>query len=275
MPPSDNADSSLEYRISKILASLPQEETLPDALANGLSASSVVVPIGFDPERFPCLIFNKRSTQVRQSGDLCFPGGSPEPTVDPILSALLHLPGSPLKRWPHFHQWRNGSGRRHRLLSLMLAAALRESFEEMRLNPLSVRFLGPLPAQRLALFRRIIYPMVGRVRQGQRFRTNWEVERVVPIRVPDLLDPTRYRRYRIAYSPPVSERVGRRFGEFPAYRHEGRSGVEILWGVTYRITAAFLRLVFHFTPPALSDLKQVDGYLDETYYENPGFSPTP
>lgn len=275
MATSNNLNSTLKYRISRILASLPQEEILPDTLAKGLSASAVIVPIGLDPDRSPCLIFNKRSNQVRQSGDLCFPGGSPEPAVDPLLAALLHLPGSPLKRWPHFRQWRNGNGPQHRRLSLMLAAALRESFEEMRLNPLRVRFLGPLPAQRLELFRRIIYPMVGWVGQRQRFRTNWEVERVVRIRLADLLDPTRYRRYRIAYAPPVSERVGRRFGEFPAYRHEGHSGVEILWGVTYRIAAAFLRLVFQFTPPALPDMKQVDGYLDETYYENPGFSPAP
>jgi 8-oxo-dGTP pyrophosphatase MutT (NUDIX family) len=275
MSPYDEPDGTLQYRISEILASLPREETLPVIPADGPSATAVVVPIGFDSEGAPCLIFNKRSARVRQAGDLCFPGGSPEPTVDPILAAMLRLPGSPLRRWPHFRQWQNGSGFRHRHLSLMLAAALRESFEEMRLNPLSIRFLGPLPAQRLELFRRIIHPMVGWVKRRQRYRTNWEVERIVYIRIEDLLDPARYRRYRVVYAPSVSERIGRRSGEFPAYRHEGRRGVEILWGVTYRITAVFLRLAFQFTPPALQTLEQVDGFLDERYYDHTGFSPLP
>jgi hypothetical protein len=82
----------------------------------------------------------------------------------------------------------------------------------------------------------------------------------------------RYRRYRIGYDRAVAERTGRRFGEFPAYRHEGRNGVEILWGATYRITAELLRLVFGFSPPPLSDLPQTEGFLDESYYSG---APTP
>jgi hypothetical protein len=148
----------------------------------------------------------------------------------------------------------------------MLAAGLRESFEEMRLNPLGVTFLGPLPAKELVLFRRVIHPMVVWVQRRQRFRVNWEVERIVRIRIPDLLDPARYRRYRIGYDRPVAERTGRRFGEFPAYRHEGPNGVEMLWGATYRITAELLRLVFAFSPPPLSQLPQTDGFLDASYY---------
>ncbi len=271
----DSPESTLQHRISSILASLPREETLPDLREDRQPVSAVVVPVGFDPERFPCLIFNKRSSRVRQPGDLCFPGGSPEPAVDPLLAWLLRLPGSPLKRWPHIRQWRNGSGTGQRRLSMMLAAALREGFEEMRLNPFSVRFLGPLPVHRLELFRRSIYPMVGWIRPRQRFRANWEVERIVRIRIADLLDPSRYVRYRIVYSPRVAQRVGRSVGEFLAYRHEGRRGVEILWGVTYRITAAFLRIVFQFTPPELQDLKQVDGFLDENYDGHSAVSPAP
>ena len=266
---------SLINRISSVLAALPHTETLPEPRTETRLASAVVVPIGAGADRSPCLIFNKRSTQVRQPGDLCFPGGSPEPKIDPLLAVLLHLPGSPLRRWPHFRQWENGRRPQRRQLSLMLAAGLRESYEEMRLNPLSVRFLGALPAQRLKLFQRVVHPMVGWVEKPQRFRTNWEVDRIVRIRVADLLDPARYRRYRIAYAASVSRQVGRRHGEFPAFRHNGRRGVEMLWGVTYRITAAFLNLVFDFAPPALSDLDRVDGFLDESYYgaAGPGSPP--
>ncbi len=266
MPPEKNRNRALQWRISKVLADLPLAKVLPDTADEALAASAVVVPIGVDRGGLPCLIFNKRSLQVRQPGDLCFPGGSPEPRIDPLIASLLRLPGTPLSRWPYFRHWRNGSRTKRRQLFLMLAAGLREGYEEMRLNPLRVRFLGPLPAQRLVLFARIIHPMVAWVPMRQRFRANWEVERIVRIRIADLLDPARYRRYRITYAPQVAGLTGRSTGEFTAYLHEGRRGVEILWGATYRITAAFLSLVYGFSPPLLSSLKTVEGFLDETYY---------
>ena len=41
---------------------------------------------------------------------------------------------------------------------LLFAASIRESFEEMGLNPFGVQFLGPLPPQRLVMFHREIFP---------------------------------------------------------------------------------------------------------------------
>ncbi|MBW2594353.1 MAG: hypothetical protein JRE58_15420 [Deltaproteobacteria bacterium] len=124
----------------------------------------------------PCLILNKRSDKVRQAGDLCCPGGGIEPRLDSCLAGLLSLPCSPLTAWPYWHQYRRSSKKKGKALALFLAAGLRESFEEMRLNPLGVRLLGPLPRQQLIMFKRAIYPIVGCVNRQKRFYPNWEVD---------------------------------------------------------------------------------------------------
>ncbi len=259
---------SLKERISEVLSALSPDVTLLRPNNLSLSASAVLLPVGLDRQHRPCIVFNKRSDRVRQAGDLCFPGGSPEPRIDSLLAALLRLPGSPLRRWPHFISWRHRGGQHLPKLTRMLAAGLRESFEEMRLNPFSVRFLGPLPAQKLAMFQRIIHPMAAWVDGFPRYRPNWEVERVVRIRIEDLMDPCRYRRYRVVYAPAVAEKRGRPFDEFPAYRHRGRRRAELLWGATFRITVAFLELIFGFTIPDSGALPLVEGRLDESYYGN-------
>ena len=43
----------------------------------------------------PCLVLNKRSLKVRQPGDLCFPGGSMTPHIDPYLAlTAIYLAGA-------------------------------------------------------------------------------------------------------------------------------------------------------------------------------------
>jgi hypothetical protein len=107
----------------------------------------------------PCLILNKRSRYVKQAGDLCFPGGGIAPFRDPVMARILQLPGMPLSRWPYWPDWRRKDRSRAELMALFFAIGLRESFEEMRLNPLGVHLLGPLPSQRLRMFQRTIYPV--------------------------------------------------------------------------------------------------------------------
>ncbi len=48
----------------------------------------------------------------------------------------------------------------YRLICLFLANALRETWEELGLNPMRIRFLGPLPTYSLILFRRTIFPLM-------------------------------------------------------------------------------------------------------------------
>ena len=66
----------------------------PDGPAEYLKSSSVLLLLGnnCDPGqsyRGPCFIFNKRSSKVKQPGDLCFPGGRINPRLDRFLAWSL------------------------------------------------------------------------------------------------------------------------------------------------------------------------------------------
>lgn len=213
----------------------------------------------------PCLILNKRSDKVRQAGDLCCPGGGIEPRLDSYLARILALPYSPLTAWPYWHRYRRNSPDRGRALSLCLAAGLRESFEEMRLNPLGVRLLGPLPCQQLIMFRRAIYPVAGWVNRQKRFYPNWEVDAVVRISLHSLSDPENYARYRLRFDSETGRTESPAVSDYPCFCHPDGGRREILWGATYRIVMAFMESVFGFRPPAMAGLPVVGGVLDKSY----------
>jgi 8-oxo-dGTP pyrophosphatase MutT (NUDIX family) len=208
------------------------------------------------------LILNQRSRRVRQPGDLCCPGGGVS-RVDFAAARLLALPFGPLGRWPHWRRWRRERPLEARWVALYLATALREAFEEMRLNPLRARFLGPLPPNRLQLFRKAIYPLAAWTPHRTIFRPNWEVERIVEIPLRDLLDPAGYVCYHVSRaSQPGSPGSVRRM---PGFRMPGPAGADILWGATYRIAMDFLKIVFGFEPPPLEALPAVAGELAASY----------
>ena len=209
-----------------------------------------------------CLILNKRSAKVRQPGDLCCPGGRISPLLDTCLAALLQLPQLPLARWLHWQRWRRERPRQAGWLRLLLATGLRESVEEMRLNPFGVTFLGPLPAQSLIMFNRVIYPMVVWVSDQKRFYPNWEVEKIVYIPVCDLFDPAKYARYCLQIQ---NSSAGDTVNTFPCFRHQRAGEAEILWGATYRIAIGFLKQVFDFEPPDMYSLPEIHGRLGESY----------
>ena len=211
----------------------------------------------------PCLILNKRSRKVRQAGDLCFPGGGIH-ILDKALSKLLQLPGSPLGTGAFPTKGASPGRPIPKMTRLLLATSLREAWEEMRLNPLRVRFLGALPMQRLVIFDRLIQPLVAWVRPGQRFRPNWEVSRIVYIPLRNLLDRRNYRRYQLTFNSHVFTN-GQGTKEFPCFFHQGRVARELLWGASYRIAMDFLRLAFDFTPPEIKDLPTVKATLDPSY----------
>lgn len=213
----------------------------------------------------PCLILNKRSAQVRQAGDLCCPGGGLSWRIDRLFATLLKLPGLPMRRWRLGGIRKGDYGRAGRVMSLLLAAGLREAWEEMRLNPLRFKVLGVLPPQQLVMFDRVIYPIVGWA-SPQIYKPNWEVARIVPICLRDLIDPARYGRFRpmIASSAATGPQPLRSY-EFPCFIHEGAEGPEMLWGATYRIVLDFLELVYDFVPPGNNRLPLVHHALDKTY----------
>ena len=78
----------------------------PAGILNSRTAAAVLLLMGFYRKKtghapVPCFVFNKRSSKVRQAGDLCFPGGRVMPRIDACLSWGLKLPYSPLSRWPY------------------------------------------------------------------------------------------------------------------------------------------------------------------------------
>jgi len=217
----------------------------------------------------PCLVLNKRSSQVRQAGDLCCPGGGLNWMTDNLFAKFLRFPGAPLGSR---HIWRfiqkDNSIRQKNLranLSILLTAGLREAWEEMRLNPLRFTFLGVLPEQPLVMFRRVIHPVVGWA-SPQSYTPNWEVERVVSITLRNLLNPSRYGRFLpVAASGHKTDGHSLQHNSFPCYIHDGQRGRELLWGATYRIALKFLELVFDFNPPAGNSLPVIERQLDEAY----------
>jgi hypothetical protein len=210
----------------------------------------------------PCLILNKRSANVRQAGDLCCPGGRVNLHLDGVLATLLKLPIGPLARWSYRSEWLKLHPRGLKWLRLFLATGLRESAEEMRLNPFGLKFLGPLPPQPLLMFQRIIYPMVMWITGQKRFYPNWEVDKIIYIPLRDLLNAAQYARYRVRIETR-SNTV--RVNTFPCFRYESANGTELLWGATYRITMVFLRDVFSFVPPAADSVPLIHGRLSRAY----------
>ncbi len=218
---------------------------------------------GHGPE--PSILLNKRSCSVAQPGDLCFPGGGVAPKIDPYLSKIMPFPGMPLARWHYWRRWRTERPVEARWISLMMATCLRESFEEMRLNPLGVKFLGPLPSQRLRMFRKEIYPMVAWGDRQRKFYPNWEVDKVVTIPFRSLLNPNHYARFRLSFPPGVGGGIEGSVEEFPCFILDNGYEKETLWGVTFRIVADFLELVFGFAPPPAETLPVVPGILKDGY----------
>lgn len=218
----------------------------------------------------PCLILNKRSQKVRQPGDLCCPGGGMTPYLDSFLGKLLTLPGFPVKQWPYWASWKDANPNKARQLSIFLANGLREGFEEMRLNPFGVRFLGPLPPQPLIMFRRIIYPLAGWVSRQKHFFPNWEVDKIVYIPLRQLLNPHYYACFRPEFSLHIQKKMKRKTENFPCFLYQNGNEKELLWGATYRITAAFLELIFGFRPPEPAHLPVISETIGRTYLTGNG-----
>ena len=260
----DKTPAFIRYVTQKLYESAAGLRMYPAGTVLDEGASSVLFLLGEGRTQQgvddkPCVIFNKRSMKVKQPGDLCFPGGRVMPRLDSFLSRFLRLPFSPLRKWPFWREWRSSRGEEADSLAVLLTAGLRESLEEMRLNPLSVVFLGPMCGLRLSMFRRDLYPMVAWLGKQERFFPNWEVERVIRVPLGSLMDGRNYVRYRLSIMGSIMD--------FPCFRHWDGQGAEFLWGVTYEMVAAFLSIVFSFHPPAVESLPVVRGALSEGYFK--------
>lgn len=229
--------------------------------------SAVLFLMGLGSDGNPLLILNKRSHRVRQPGDLCCPGGGVAPIIDPLISHWLRLPATPLSRWPYAAWWQRHRRQDWPKLALLLATALREGVEEMRLNPFDVIFLGPLKVQQLVMFKRAIYPLVGWLNRQRRFSPNWEVERIVRIPLSALLDAGNYARFRISLQVDRPGLPDMHYRDMPCFIHRRNGREEVLWGATYRITEQFLSAVFGFVPPETKKLPVFFRRLGRDYIE--------
>jgi hypothetical protein len=234
--------------------------------------SIVLLPIGTNiipasqNELQPCLILNKRSQRVKQPGDLCCPGGGLIAGLDSIIAKLLLLPNSPLTSWPRWNCLKKKDSDSASKLALYLAAGLREAFEEMRLNPFRTKLLGVLAPQKLRMFNKTIFPVVVWVPNQNRFKPNWEVEKIVILPLKKLLDPVHYARYRLVYPDFLKSRFKRSKEDFPCFiHHRHHQQQEMLWGATYRIVKIFLNTVLDFNPPDHSKLPLYIGQMERGY----------
>ncbi|MCP4353293.1 MAG: CoA pyrophosphatase [Desulfobacterales bacterium] len=256
----------IEHISSALYKNIKDGYYLSSDINNKLNPSAVLFLLGphcgeNGNESEPCLILNKRSGRVKQPGDLCCPGGSVAPRVDSFFAKLLVLQSFPIARWPYWSGWRNQNPSEARQLALFFATCLRESFEEMRLNPFGVKFLGPLPPQRLEMFKRIIFPMAGWVSRQKKFVPNWEVEKVVYIPLRNLLTPDNYACYHLQFPAHLN----RGTQDLPCFLYKNQGQSELLWGATYRIVTMFLSLIFKFTPPDMGSLPKIPGILEGNY----------
>ena len=141
-------------------------------------------------------------------------------------------------------------------LLLLLGNALRESWEELRLSPFNVEFLGPLPAYRLHHRAWIIFPLVGRVKHSWQPKLNWEVEKIVSIPLEDFFYPENHAVYSLDVPESLVDQGIPDPWEFPCLVHTDDDGEEILWGATFEIIRTFFQRVFGFSFP-VSDQPRV------------------
>lgn len=189
-------------------------------------------------------LLNKRSSQVKQAGDLCAPGGGIHPLLDRLGQKALEMGLLPCARGPALDRARQRGKALYRRILFFLANALRESWEELRLNPCNVEFLGPLQIYRLSARNWIMFPLAGRVLRPWKPRLSWEVEKIVSIPLAAFFQPENY----AVYSLEVPEKLVAQGipdpWEFPCLVHKEDGEEEILWGATYQVIRSFLKILF-------------------------------
>jgi 8-oxo-dGTP pyrophosphatase MutT (NUDIX family) len=158
--------------------------------------AAVLVPI-FERSGDLHLLFILRSDHVSHRGQVAFPGGRVDPEDE-----------SPM------------------------AAALRETHEEVGIEPAAVEVLGAFPGMRTATTGILVAPFAGLIPWPTSLRANpHEVAEIFSVPMAVLRDL----RYRQTYA---WQRDGLEW-RFPAIVYDNR----IIWGLTYRITLSLLEMM--------------------------------
>ncbi|MEW5982837.1 MAG: CoA pyrophosphatase [Acidobacteriota bacterium] len=174
------------------MAPVPRHGWRPGLLPeDGRPAASLLLVYPLDGE--PAILLTKRSAELPQHrGQVSMPGGA----VDP---------GESLEQ-----------------------AALREALEEVGLAPDGIRVLGRLSPMHIPVSGFILHPVVAVLdRRPSVHVASGEVDRLIEVRVNELIDPARHRR-------TTRVRDGLEF-DMPYFDVEG----EEVWGATAMVLAEF------------------------------------
>jgi len=207
----------------------------------------------------------KRSGRVSQGGDISCPGGMLNPVLDRGLAWLTQKDVIPAFDGLSRDYARKRSEDNYRLINLFLATAMRESWEEIRLSPFNIDFLGPLPTYSLSLFRRTIFPLVAHVKKPWVGKMNPEVDKLIEIPLKQFFEVHHYARF-IIESPSTIPAQEDEPPFFPCFVHDDAEGhQEILWGATFKIIMTFLHIVFQFQLPYIPATHQFRRVLTSDY----------
>jgi 8-oxo-dGTP pyrophosphatase MutT (NUDIX family) len=114
----------------------------------------------------------------------------------------------------------------------LMAAALRETHEEVGIEPHQVRVLGTFRGQRTRMTNIAVTPFVGAIEGDPELRPDpKEVAQIFNIPLPALSDPRYRRSHRVKRNGSTSD--------FPAIVYGG----QVIWGLTYWLTLTFLQMI--------------------------------
>ncbi len=185
---------------------------------------------------------NKRSSKVQQGGDLCAPGGGIHPYLDWAIHKFLRMGMIPFGKGPGWQAAKRKGKEIFDRILLFWGNALRESWEEMRLNPLNVEFMGPLSTYQLKSRRWVLFPLVGRLKKGWRAKLSWEVEKIVPIPLKSFYEERNYALFSLQLPEKLQGKGIPDPWEFPCLTYGFDGEEEVLWGATYHIIRSFLTI---------------------------------
>ena len=171
------------------------QKRAPASAPPGLRPAAVLIPIVVEPEGHSLLLTRRADTLRRQPGDISFPGGAVDPS-DPTP----------------------------------LAAALRESREEVGLDSEAVTLLGQLD-ERGTVTGFHITPFVGAILGPYDFEPNHEVGELLKVPIEALSDPA------------VLSIEKRRINGLPRDVYHYRYREHHIWGITGQLVKDFLELI--------------------------------